>query len=298
MDKPAASKMWDKITREHINQKNLQNLESFKSGLINFRIVLFDPAHYGLRYLKEFIFYLASTLNQREWEILQRIPNRQVGRPFTVRFNGEEVCMDYLHAVFELSFLSRRLDLEGCSVVEIGAGYGRTCHALMSNFALDSYTIIDLEEVLALSRWYLERVLPPEQYARVRFRDTSRFLEVQAEEYDLGVNIDSFSEMEPETVRLYLDFIDQRCRWFYTKNPVGKYRNPELLRPDVDLEAVEHALGAGVLRDVIDIHDMGQVRAQRDKFVSAYRPGASWERLADDWARLWSHFWQALYAKP
>ena len=42
------------------------------------------------------------------------------------------------------------------SVLEIGAGYGRTCHGLLSNLHINEYTIIDLENMLEHSKEYLK----------------------------------------------------------------------------------------------------------------------------------------------
>jgi hypothetical protein len=41
---------------------------------------------------------------------------------------------------------------------------------------------------------------------------------------DLIINIDSFQEMPPETIKYYLSRIINYARFFYSKNAVGKYR--------------------------------------------------------------------------
>ena len=47
-------------------------------------------------------------------------------------------------------------------------------------------------------------------------------------EFDLTVNISSFSEMKPETVDNYLAMIDTRSRYFYIRDAVGKYLDGSL----------------------------------------------------------------------
>ena len=57
-------------------------------------------------------------------------------------------------------FLEANIPLsEVHDVLEIGAGFGRTAQALVSLCDnLESYTIIDLPEVLTLSREYLKKI--------------------------------------------------------------------------------------------------------------------------------------------
>lgn len=296
-DKPRQSKMWEKICQEHINSTNLHDISNFKSSDINFRLTIYNPKHNGVRYLKELIFFVASTLSDRQWQLLANIRNRDFGNPFSIRFNGENVCVDYLHAVLELSFLEREMNLQGARIVEIGAGYGRSCHSIISNYNLHSYTIIDLDNVLSLSSKYLAEVLPPEQFKKIQFLSIDKMGQAWQQTYDLCINIDSFAEMDEEVVRFYLNFIDRQGGAFFTKNPVGKYLNAQLDSHAAGDEAVRLALQTGLLRDIIDIHDMDQVRGQRDKFVTAYTPSPAWDCRADEHAGLWSYFWQAFYGK-
>lgn len=49
-------------------------------------------------------------------------------------------------------------DLEGKTIIEIGGGYGGQCKILSDLFKFKEYILVDLPEVLALARKYLERV--------------------------------------------------------------------------------------------------------------------------------------------
>jgi putative sugar O-methyltransferase len=282
----------------YVTEDASTELSTFKSTPINFKIGFWNPEVNGLRYLKVLIYNLASSLNEDNWKRLRRITNRTVGEPITINYDGESVCMDYLQAVLELEFISANMDLDGARVLEIGAGYGRTGHALLSNHDLREYHIIDLPNSLKLAESYLRTVLDDEQLAKVRFTPIDDVDKQYADaEFDLTLNISSFSEMAEETVDNYLAMINAHSRYFYIKDPVGKYLDSSLYGNSEGNEVVKLALSNGKLRDVIDITDSEAVRSHRDAFVDAYLPGAGWSCVADGWARPWSHYWNALFSK-
>ena len=292
------SRQWLDIGEKQITRDAIGDLSDFKSSGVNHKLALWDPRTNGVRYLKTLIHELASGLSPDNWGRLRRTAHRDFGNPITVRYEGESICLDYLQSVLELEFISGHVDLDGAHVLEIGAGYGRLCHTVMSNHDVASYSILDLESTLEVSRGYLAEVLDEATAAKVTFLSAERF-EGPADlpAFDLCVNIDSFTEMDPAVVDSYLALIDVRSGHFYTKNPVGKYLEKALDDHSQGEEVVRLALETGPLRDVLDIHDTDQVRAHAKRFVEAYRPGTDWECVADGWARPWSFFWQALYRR-
>lgn len=294
--KPQASGLWDAINRTQISKEQIQDLTNFKSSPVNFKIALWNPHTNGVRYVKAISYLLCTQLSPENWERLSRIKNRQLGNPFTVTYNGQEVCLDYLQAVHELDFIAKSLNLDGRRILEIGAGYGRTCHAILANHDVEAYDIVDLENCLQLSRSYLASVLDQASFSKIRFICVEDFGAAPVGRYDLSINIDSFAEMNADVVHYYLNYINEHSKHFYVKNPVGKYLDASL---DDSLQNTmrELALKTGVLRDVIEIHDSNAVRDQVPKFVAAYRPGSSWQSMADTWAIPWSYYWQALYKR-
>ena len=289
-----ASELWKRINTTCLSEDRLGDLSDFKSSGINFRIALWNPGTNGIRYLKTLIYNLCTELTPAQISRLGMIENRDVGQPISVRYEGITVCMDYLQALYETEYIAAHVPLTGSSVLEIGAGYGRTCHALLSCFPLGGYTIVDLPNCLALSRRYLAAVLPAPDFEKITFLTPTEFFAGGHTGYDLAVNIDSFAEMEADTVKKYLGCIDGSCRYFYVKNPVGKYRDPALTTA-VDSEEMALAMKMGLLREVVDIHDNRAIAAQSGKFVAAYRPGAAWQVRDAAWAPPWSYYWQALY---
>ncbi|MFI7613059.1 putative sugar O-methyltransferase [Nonomuraea terrae] len=289
------SRQWDRISREWLEEAEI-DLATFKSGRPNHKISLWNPETNGVRFLKTLVYNLCTTLTPRDWERLGATRNRDYGDPIQVRHEGRHVCMDYLQATLEAGFLEDRVDLRGGRVMEIGAGYGRTCHLLLSNYDIASYHIVDLRSTLRLSREYLRTVLDRERYDKITFVEIGDVDAVAGPlRIDLCLNIDSFAEMNPETVRGYLSLIDRGSAWFYVKNPVGKYLDSSLDGHAEGAEAVRHAMETGLMQQVLDVHDSEAVRAAAPAFVAAYRPGAGWRDVANAWAPPWSFYWQALY---
>lgn len=295
--RPRASRLWDYINRYHLREEDIRDLDSFKSSRVNHKLTLWNPGTNGVRYLKALIFNICSTLTEREWEKLKKIRGRDLGNPYAVIYNGETVCLDYLQTVFEINFIEKGVNLQGTSVIEIGAGYGRTCHALLSNYDISRYTIIDLRNALGLSRSYLKAVLDDQAYSKINFVEVDLFHEVSKGKYDLCVNIDSFAEMEERTVRLYLAFVDNCCGSFYVKNPVGKYLDMPVDGQKTENEVVAMAMETGIMRDVVDIYDNEAVLSRSGDFIAGYRPSMDWSCLDHGWARPWSFYWQALYRR-
>lgn len=294
--KSTESALWKLINTSCITHDKIQNLDDFKRSEVNFRIALWNPQTNGVRYLKTLIYNLCAELSPQNRDRLARIKNRNIGEPISVTYDGQSVCMDYLQAIYETSFIADHLHLDEMNILEIGAGYGRTCHSVLSNHSVKSYTILDLPNCLELSSRYLLAVLDEEHYSKINFIVATDLPLMDTNHFDLCINIDSFAEMEPEVVQTYLDYIACNCKYIYVKNPVGKYADPSLNTMPKENE-VSIALTMGLLCDVLDIHDSIAVNNHKDKFLAAYRPGEQWRLVADSWARPWSYYWQAIFRR-
>ncbi len=272
------------------NNKIIQSTDdftNFKRNAINSKICSRDPANNGLHYMKTMLANLADGLLSVELEQLQHIHGRQIGNPISVIERGEMVCLDYWGAIKECGFISQVPDCR--HVLEIGAGYGRTCHAIMSLGAVDTYTIVDLSPSIAIAQWYLPQVLTGAQYAKIRFVDAESAVSSRSH-FDLAINIDSFAEMDAATVLCYMKYIEGHCEYFYTKNTVGKYE------PDSEAtESTQWAITTGLLTEIVDLYDSDDVERLSRRFIDVYRPGGNWTCLADSQAPPWPHYWQALY---
>ena len=286
---------WDKIFEDHITEDRLECLEDFKSTEVNHKISLWNPSTNGLRYLKMLIYNLFDSLTDNQKSIIVNCKNRDFGNPVSVKREGHTICLDYIQASLEVDVISKNISLDKKSLLEIGAGYGRTCHAIISNFNISSYTICDIGGCLELSKKYLQEVLKEEDYKKISFVSPEDLVKSK-DKFNLCINIDSFAEMDRDIVIRYLKFIDENCENFYTKNPVGKYVDSEI-SGDKDPESISLALKSGILKDIVEIHSDASVIENSKKFIKAYKPSDKWMALADSWPPPISYYWQAFYKR-
>ena len=294
---PNQSALWERINKTQLSKERIGDLTNFKSGPVNYKLALWNPETNGVRYLKSLLFNLCKMLPHSSWEQLGRIKHREIGSPIFIRFGEYQICMDYLQALYEIAFIKDSLQgRDNPTILEIGAGYGRTCHSILSNFEVCLYYIVDLENSLWLAQRYLKEVLEQDQFERIRFVLADSFKSSLGQaEVDLSINIDSFAEMDASVVNYYLEYVNHHSHMFYVKNPVGKYYDPSLDKHHEGEEPVALALNTGLLRTVIDIFDPHEIGMQAPEFVRVYAPGKGWFCVANSWAPPWSHYWQAIY---
>lgn len=264
------SDRWNRITREVFQNINDDFLAGFRRpGRPSYRFVGWDPREHSSRFFKFLLFTTALKQSPAFFQAYARIQNRDIGDPLTIRCRGCDIDADYLAAVEEWEFLTHTRALDRVrTVVEIGAGFGRTCHTLLTLCpAIQAYYIVDLPPMLALSQAYLARAIPG---APVTFVSSDDLAPLDALTSDLVINIDSFQEMPPAAITRYMTRVVRRAPRFYCNNPIGKYLPAIVGLPDSP-EARE-ALTLGYCRDVIDIFNDEALEAARETFVTAYCP--------------------------
>lgn len=294
-----ASGLWQSINQSVAGDVSQIDVHSFRSpGSFNNRLASWDPEGNSFRYYKTILFNMALALSERELCILDKVTGRETGNPVTVKTRGRSVCLDYLLAVNEYAFLERMLPggVAG-SILEIGGGFGRTCHTLLSNSErIDRYTIIDLGVCLDLAQRYLRVVLPETLFSKLTFVHIDDILTLQQSHFDLALNIDSMAEMNADVVGHYLAFIDAHCDRFYCKNPVGKYAPASVGIQIKNVAEFELAMRMGVLTEIVDIFDDVAISEASKRFLRAYTPSTGWTLLADESSRPWQYYHQALYS--
>lgn len=119
---PVASGLWRSIHETHLTQERLEDLSGFKSNVVNFRIALWNPYTRGVHYLRTLLYEVCTSLSPENWQRLGKIRNRDFGNPFSVKYNGQEACLDYVQAVLELEFIEKHVQLVGEDILEIGGG--------------------------------------------------------------------------------------------------------------------------------------------------------------------------------
>jgi len=148
------------------------------------------------------------------WEFVRRrdscgalaLPEPLVGHPFPVMWRGRLISQDLANSALEAAAIRRATGPRPVrSFLEIGAGYGRTAYVLLSVFPNCTYTIVDIEPALSLSRWYLMQLFPAD---RLRFLRPDEALELARGSADVALSISSLQEMTADQVRGYLGVLD------------------------------------------------------------------------------------------
>jgi putative sugar O-methyltransferase len=156
------------------------------------------------------------------------LPEPLLGAPLPVPWRGRLISQDLGNSSLELAAIHRALQgRRPTSILEIGAGYGRSAYALMNCYPEATYTIVDIEPAIEISRWYLAELFPSE---RLRFLQPEEIAELAPGSFDLAVSISSLQEMTPKQVDEYLRALDRVARggtvylkqWISWRNPVDE----------------------------------------------------------------------------
>jgi putative sugar O-methyltransferase len=185
------------------------------------------------------------------WEVALKEGSRDVlalaeptlGAPFPVRWRGRLISQDLANTSLEMASIEEAL--EGRSpkhVVEIGAGYGRTAHAILSCYPDASYTVVDIHPAIDISHWYLRTLFPDRD---LTFIDAELGVPHPVP-FDLAISISSLQEMTLQQVTEYLRMVDtsalpgavvyfkQWARWWNPDDEVeltmSDYRLPDRWR--------------------------------------------------------------------
>lgn len=154
------------------------------------------------------------------------LPEPEVGNPFPVYWRGRLISQDLANTALECAALAKVLNGTGpTSILEVGAGYGRTAYALLKLFQGTTYTIVDIEPAIRISQGYLHQLFPD---ADIRFCSPEEATELPKASFDLVISISSLQEMLPEQLYGYLRLFNRLVRpngnvylkqWIEWQNP-------------------------------------------------------------------------------
>lgn len=148
------------------------------------------------------------------WEYARRhdpasvlgFPEPQLGSPLPVPWRGRLISQDLANSALELGAVYPHLGGAPESVLEVGAGYGRTAYAVLSRFPEARYTIVDVEPAVSISKWYVEKLFPDRD---IRFVSPADVGALGDGAFDLVLSISTLHEMTPAQVRGYLELFDR-----------------------------------------------------------------------------------------
>jgi hypothetical protein len=154
------------------------------------------------------------------------LPEPTLGRALPVTWHQRLISQDLANTSIEVGAMQRALTgRPPHSILEVGAGYGRTAYGLLHRFPEAVYTIVDIPPAIDISRWYLSKLFPAE---RLRFLTPADAEDLSAGSIDLALSISSLQEMTHEQVERYLELLDRIAengvvflkQWIRWKNPV------------------------------------------------------------------------------
>jgi len=295
------SKLWNSLCADLFASIDDDFLDRFRRpGGANNRLAAWDPVDATMRYFKFMLYTAAERQPQRFFQLYRALGNVDLGQPVAVTVRSCQINIDYFFSVEEFIFLESALALESIrTIVEIGAGFGRTCHTLLAltQGRLEEYTIVDLPQILELSRRALCKLVP-QHFHKIRFINATADEAWQGLAADMAINIDSFQEMPPDTIDSYMKNVISNCNLLYVKNPIAKYDPKSVGLENVDGRTLQDVFSLGYCRDVIDIFNDVALGRARQAYVEAYRPQSNWEVVADRSMEMFPYYHHALYRRP
>ena len=120
----------------------------------------------------------------------------------TAKVDDEIVSRDLLDSMLEIRFLEDcGIDLETSRVLDIGAGYGRLAHRLLSAFPA---IFVACADPVTVSRFVCRRYLTSSGFAATTVPVLHPDQVTQLRRIDLAINVHSWSECTPEEVEWWL----------------------------------------------------------------------------------------------
>ncbi len=255
-----ASKFWIRGGDRHIRQLLGSGYENFKQTLaFKYFTWAADRNHHQMDFLMENLspeivtqakarggssqFYTITfllweyALKQGLGEILKSLSEPTEGNPLSVSIDGREMSQDLINSVLEYdSIMNSTPPIQINTVMEIGAGYGRTAFVFLKLLPRIRYIIVDIPPALYVSQRYLSGQFSDRKI--FRYRNFASFYEIEGEfntsqvaflmphqlamipdkSIDIVAAIDSLHEMKKDTIAYYFSAANRIAdKFFYFK---------------------------------------------------------------------------------
>jgi len=208
--------------------------------------------------------------------LCERLEEPELGNPIRVSCGGRLLSQDLATSVAEVTDLMLPLrEAVGerpVRVLEVGGGYGRFAHAVMSTQPVEKYIIVDIPPALHVSHWYLSRLFPERRMFAFRPFSTWEEVREEAEQADVifllahqiellpdgyvdaAVAISALHEMRKELANTYLRQMGRLSRHLVMSKHYWSYANPydELEFNHRDYVLPEGFASASLKKDVLN----------------------------------------------
>jgi hypothetical protein len=144
--------------------------------------------------------------------LLDKLGEDELFGAHTFTAGGRRVSRDLLDSIMEIGFLERELALSSrrdFSIVDIGAGYGRLAHRVVSAFpGVSAYFCADAVAVSTfVCEYYLDFRAVADRARVLRLDNLEAGL--AGRRIDLAINVHSFSECAPAAVEWWVELLDR-----------------------------------------------------------------------------------------
>lgn len=140
---------------------------------------------------------------------LDQFREPELGNPLSIIYRNRPVSIDLAASIAEYSLLVSTLDFRDIHVIhEIGGGYGRLAHVILSAHPHITYRLYDIEPSLSLAKWYLETLLPNADLEFLKPEELTT-------PCDIVIAMDCLHEMTKEQVNNYFEYANEYARYFY-----------------------------------------------------------------------------------
>lgn len=180
--------------------------------------------------------FLQYALDQGWQPYLSLLEEPAIGNPPSIVYQGRRVSQDILNSLLEYIPISENIQGDLRTIVEVGAGSGRTAYCFLTLHPGIKYYIVDIPPALYLSQTYLTELFPEKKAFRFRpiedmaacapeiasadliFLTPDQMGCIPTASADLFLAIDCLHEMKPQAIQYFFDEAQRTSRYFYTKN--------------------------------------------------------------------------------
>lgn len=204
------SEMWEALSRNKSVEHDF--LSPNKATTHGIGMGKFSDEEYIQRF-RDWVERYQGTVSQED---LINYPESEIGQPKIVEHNGYKASVSYIKNFALAKHISRLIDVPNPRIIEIGAGYGGMAEVLLRLMPIQSYTVVDLAEVLPLSKYYLSNTHPE------KFLDFRTPENIGEESCDVVINTMSFGEMPKDAAQAYVSWAMSHAETLISHNSVKR----------------------------------------------------------------------------
>ena len=274
---------WNKLLK---NRK--YNLNNFRNTEKHNIFANWSPYKRGLSFHNYLIYNFIKLFPEKKIiNLHKKLKKTNLGNPPGILFKKRFITIDDCWTLEELMFLEKIIK-KNYTILEIGAGYGRTAQGILNTFKLNKYFIIDLDINLQLAKRYLKKVLDKNKFNKIIFIPFENFNFEKFEfknmlkryikskknkNIDLTINIDSFGEMKPRLIKQYMNFLKNVSNSFYFKNTVAKYKPRDLIHHlSKNNKPPKYNMELNFQKKIINVFDDDQIKKYTKICNKNYNP--------------------------